>query len=108
MKVSPFRALRPSKEKAAEIASLPYDVMDSTEAAAMAAGKPDNFLHVVRSEIDLPEGSDPHGDEVYRQARKALDRLRIEDKLVREDSPSIYIYRQIMGEIGRESCRERV
>ncbi len=101
MKVSPFRALRPSKEKAAEIASLPYDVMDSTEAAAMAAGKPDNFLHVVRSEIDLPEGSDPHGDEVYRQARKALDRLRIEDKLVREDSPSIYIYRQIMGGHGQ-------
>ena len=97
MKVSPFRALRPSKDKAACIASLPYDVMDYTEAVAMATGKPDNFLHVVRSEIDLPEGSDPHCDEVYRQARKALEKLRAEDKLVREDSPSIYIYRQIMG-----------
>ena len=80
MKVSPFRALRPSKDKAACIASLPYDVMDYTEAVAMATGKPDNFLHVVRSEIDLPEGSDPHCDEVYRQARKALEKLRAEDK----------------------------
>ncbi|NLB68421.1 MAG: DUF1015 domain-containing protein [Lentisphaerae bacterium] len=97
MKITPFRALRPSKEKVSDIASLPYDVMDTAEAIEMASGNPDSFLHVVRSEIDLPADIDPYDDEVYNRARKALERLRAEDKIVREDAPSIYIYRQTMG-----------
>lgn len=97
MKISPFPALRPRRNKAEAIASLPYDVMDTAEAKAMAAGRPDSFLHVVRSEIDLPEGTDPHAPEVYEQARKALDRMVAEGLLVREDAPALYCYRQIMN-----------
>lgn len=97
MRISPFPALRPRKNMAQAIASLPYDVMDTSEAAAMSKGKPDFFLHVVRSEIDLPAGTDPHGDAVYKQARTTLDRLLMEGKMVREDAPALYIYRQIMG-----------
>jgi len=83
MKIAPFPALRPRRNLAHEIASLPYDVMDTAEAAAMAKGLPDSFLHVVRSEIDLPPGTDPHAEAVYRQARATLDRMVAEGALVR-------------------------
>ena len=96
MKIAPFPALRPRRNLAHEIASLPYDVMDTAEAAAMAKGLPDSFLHVVRSEIDLPPGTDPHAEAVYRQARATLDRMVAEGALVREDAAAIYLYRQIM------------
>ncbi len=97
MKISPFPALRPRKNSARAIASLPYDVMDTAEAVEMATGLPDSFLHVVRSEIDLPPETDPHAEAVYRQARAALDRLVAEGKLVREDAPALYLYRQTMN-----------
>lgn len=100
MKIAPFSALRPRRNMAHEIASLPYDVMDSAEAAEMAKGRPNSFLHVVRSEIDLPPGTDPHSEAVYRQARAALDRMVAEGVLVREDASAIYLYRQVMD--GRE------
>jgi uncharacterized protein (DUF1015 family) len=96
MKIAPFPALRPRKNLAHEIASLPYDVMDTTEAVAMAKGLPNSFLHVVRSEIDLPPGTDPHAEAVYRQARATLDRMVAEGALVREDAAAIYLYRQVM------------
>ena len=60
MLIRPFAALRPQPDKASAIASLPYDVMDSEEAREMAAGNPLSFLHVVRSEIDLPPEADCH------------------------------------------------
>ena len=57
--VRPFRALRPRPELASQVASVPYDVVDRAEAAALAAGNPLSFLHVVRPEIDLPAATDP-------------------------------------------------
>lgn len=98
MQLRPFAALRPATpELARRIASLPYDVMDTDEARAMAAGNPDCFLHVVRSEIDLPPDTDPHADAVYRQARAALDALAADGRLVQDPAPSLYVYRQTMG-----------
>ena len=97
MKIRPFSALRPATpELSARIASLPYDVVDTDEARALAAGNPLSFLHVVRSEIDLPDGTDPHSATVYAQAKKALESLVADGKLVREEKPSLYLYRQTM------------
>ncbi len=70
--VRPFTAHLPPPHRAAAIASVPYDVVNSAEAAALAEGNPDSFLHVIRPEIDLPEGTDLYSDAVYAQARDAL------------------------------------
>ncbi|MBQ6104028.1 MAG: DUF1015 domain-containing protein [Kiritimatiellae bacterium] len=102
MKIRPFSALRPATpELAARIASLPYDVVDTDEARALAAGNPLSFLHVVRSEIDLPDGTDPHSAPVYAQAKKALESLVADGKLVREEKPSLYLYRQTMDGVSQ-------
>ena len=94
LRVNPFAALRPDPENARQVASVPYDVVNTKEARELAKGNPQSFLHVVRPEIDLPDGTDPYADEVYAQARKAFDRLQSEGALVRESEPKIYLYRQ--------------
>jgi len=93
-----FRALRPRPDLAPSLASVPYDVVDSTEARTLAAGNPHSFLHVIRPEIDLPEGTDSHDAAVYAQARRALSRLIQQGSLVRDDQKALYLYRQIMGD----------
>ncbi|MFN8074498.1 MAG: DUF1015 family protein [Kineosporiaceae bacterium] len=91
-----FRALRPPVHRAGAVASLPYDVMDTAEAAAMAEGNPDSFLHVSRPEIDLPEGTDVHSEPVYAQAAAALADLVTRGALVAEAGPVLFVYRQTM------------
>ena len=71
----PFRALRPPAALAARVASPPYDVVNTREARALAAGNLDSFLRVSRPEIDLPEGTDEHADAVYAQGRLNLAEL---------------------------------
>jgi uncharacterized protein (DUF1015 family) len=93
----PLRAVRPRAELAAEVASVPYDVVDTAEARSLAAGNPLSFLHVVRSEIDLPVGTDPHSDVVYTQAAAAYHRLQAEGTMLRDPEPALYLYRQTMG-----------
>jgi uncharacterized protein (DUF1015 family) len=93
----PFRALRPAPEAAAAVSSVPYDVVSADEARQLAAGNPLSFLHVTRSEIDLPPGTDPYASQVYEQARDNLARLRADAPLVSESSPSLYLYRLRMG-----------
>lgn len=98
MKTKPFSALRPAAAVAAKLASVPYDVVDTAEARALAAGNPVSFLHVSRPEIDLPDGTDLYSDAVYAQAVKALNGLIDGGALVRDSEPAYYAYRQIMGE----------
>ena len=98
MKVRPFPALTPAPGRADQIASVPYDVVSTREARLMAGGNPHSFLHVLRAEIDFPDGTDPYGDEIYAKARENFDRLQADGLLVREPEPCLYIYRQIMGE----------
>ncbi len=99
MKLLPFPALRPATATLARrIASLPYDVMDTAEARALAAGNPDSFLHVVRSEIDLPEETDPHDAAVYAKARENLDAMVRDGRLRTDRDPTLYLYRQTLGE----------
>ena len=90
-------AVRPNTRDAAAVASVPYDVVDTKEAKALAAGNPKSFLHVSRPEIDLPEGTDCSSPEAYAQARKALDALMADGTLVRDAEPKFYAYRQTMG-----------
>lgn len=96
MRLNPFRALRPVPELAERVASVPYDVVSRDEAAQLAADNPHSFLHVGRSDIDLPPDTDPHDDRVYAAARDALRRLESEGTLIREPEPCFYLYRQVM------------
>lgn len=95
--IYPFAALRPAPAAAAEVASVPYDVVNTEEARALAAGNPLSFLHVSRPEIDLPAGADPHGEAVYQLAAGNFEKLKTAAPLVIEDTPSFYIYRLTMG-----------
>ncbi len=97
MKIHPFAAVRPNEMDAALVASVPYDVVDTAEAKALAKGNPKSFLHVSRPEIDLPDGTACSSPEAYAQARKALDRMLAEGTLIREKEPKFYVYRQTMG-----------
>ena len=89
----PFAALRPRPDAAARVASVPYDVVDTGEARALSAGNPDSFLYVVRPEIALPPGADPHGEEAYRRAAEALAALVERGVLARDPEPALYVYR---------------
>ena len=68
MKIKPFAALRPPKALAEQVASVPYDVVDSAQAGALARGNEKSFLHVIKPEIDLPEGTDLYADGIYEKA----------------------------------------
>ncbi|HEX8650531.1 MAG TPA: DUF1015 family protein [Pyrinomonadaceae bacterium] len=105
--IHPFRALRPPASRVAEVASVPYDVVNTEEARALAADNPLSFLHVSRPEIDLPEGTDIYSDAVYEKAAENFARLMEECPLEMEETPSLYLYRLIMGEqeqIGVVAC----
>ncbi len=95
--VVPFRAVRPQKRFVEEVASCPYDVVSAQEAREMAKENPKSFLHVVRSEIDLPPDMDVYDDPVYETAKKNIDRLLSEDILFQDSRPCFYIYRQKAG-----------
>jgi uncharacterized protein (DUF1015 family) len=88
----PFRALRPSPDRAQAVAAPPYDVVDVEEARALAAGNPDSFLHVSRPEIDLPDRAEPA--EVHAQGRRALADLEQKRVLTRDAAPTLSVYRQ--------------
>ena len=96
--IYPFRALRPPQDKVAQVAAVPYDVVNTEEARALAADNPLSFLHVSRPEIDLPEGTHIYADEVYEKAHENFERFKTEGTLVAEGEPSLYIYRLVMGE----------
>jgi uncharacterized protein (DUF1015 family) len=97
-RIQPFRAWRPRPESAAQVASPPYDVLSSDEARRMAAGNPLSFLHVGKPEIDLPQGTNVYSAAVYAKGGENLRRLIADGVLVREAAPSLYLYRQRMGD----------
>src|ERR1700678_2758382 len=96
--IKPFAALRPKPSLADKICELPYDVMSSAEARAIARGNPLSFLHVSKPEIDLPENTDPYDARVYAKGKENFARMIAEGALQKEAQPSYYFYRQIMGE----------
>ena len=92
----PFRALRPRPEEAPRIAAVPYDVVNTDEARALADANPASFLRVSRAEIELPPGTDPYSDAVYDRAARNFDRLK-KEALVVDEEPGVYLYRLRMG-----------
>jgi len=95
--ISPFKALRPAAELASKVASKPYDVLSSKEAKTEAQGNSYSFLHITKSEIDLPDSTDVHSAEVYQKARQNLDAFVQRNILFRESKPCYYIYELVMN-----------
>lgn len=96
VKIKGLKAFRPQKELCEKIASKPYDVLNSKEARKEAKGNPHSFLHVVKSEIDLPKDIDPYDERVYQKAAENLEKMKQEGWLIQEEQEALYLYRQIM------------
>lgn len=94
--VKPFKALRPTKEMASIVASVPYDVVNREEAKKLAGSNELSFLRVTRSEIDLPDDIEPYDKRVYQKAKENIDNLIISAPLITDDKPHYYFYRLIM------------
>ena len=95
--IQPFNALRPQPQLAKQVASRPYDVLNSQEAKLEAQGNHNSFLHITKSEIDLPDSIDIHDAAVYGQAKENLLAFIQRDILYRESKPCYYIYQLIMN-----------
>ena len=111
--VKPFKGLRtPSQEVCEELACLPYDVMNSEEAAQMAAGKPRSLLHVTRAEIDCPAGTDIHSETVYNKSVENFNMFQEKGWLAQDEDAKFYIYAQTMdvrtqyGIVGCAACED--
>lgn len=94
--IKPFKAYRPKKDIAKQVASRPYDVLNSQEAFVEADGNPYSFLHVTKSEIDLPKNIDIHSNEVYQKAKSNLEKFITDGLLIQDTKPCYYIYAQTM------------
>ncbi len=100
-----FRGYRPAKELATEVASRPYDVLNRAE--ALAESNPHSYLHIIRSEIDLPELDNPYDKLVYQTAKKNFDRFVNEGILHQDSVNSLYVYAQTMNgkrQVGLVTC----
>ena len=105
--LTPFRALRPAPAVASRVASVPYDVVSTDEARALAADNSLSFLHVTRAEIDLPADVSPYDARVYDKAVENLAALTAAAPMVRDDEPCLYVYRLRMGtheQVGVAGC----
>ena len=94
--ITPFKALRPQAQFAKQVAARPYDVLNSMEAKIEARGNPNSFLHITKSEIDLPESTDVHSALVYEKAKENLKAFVQRELLFRENKPCYYIYQLVM------------
>ncbi|MBK6913951.1 MAG: DUF1015 domain-containing protein [Ignavibacteriales bacterium] len=94
--IRPFKALRPTKEKSQLVASVPYDVVNREEAKQAAEGNPLSYLHITRSEIDLPEVKDVYSKEVYLKAKENLNKIIENAPLNVDEKSHLYLYRLIM------------
>lgn len=107
VKIKPFEAIHPPFNRAAAVSSQPYDVMSTTEAREMAGNDENNFLHVIRPEIDLPEGTDPYIEAVYEIATRNFQAMLSNGSLLREEDAGMYLYRQAIdghSQIGLVCC----
>jgi len=110
--IKPFKGLRPPQNLAEELSCLPYDVMNSKEAAEMAEGKEHSLLHITRAEIDLPEGTDVHSEAVYEKAVENFKKFQEKGWLKQDAEAKYYIYAQTMdgrtqyGLVGSAACQD--
>jgi uncharacterized protein (DUF1015 family) len=110
--VKPFKGLRPPQEIVEELTCLPYDVMNSEEAAKMAEGKEKSLLRITRAEIELPGVDDIHSEKIYNKAKENFGLFQQKGWLVQDDEPKYYIYAQTMngitqyGIVGGAACAD--
>ena len=110
--IKPFKGLRPPKNIVENLACLPYDVMNSEEAAQMAKGKPESLLHITKAEIDCPVGTDVHSETVYNKAVENFKMFQDKGWLIQDEEPKYYIYAQTMdgrtqyGIVGVAACED--
>ncbi len=110
--IKPFKGLRPPQNISQDLACLPYDVMNSQEAAQMAEGKDCSLLHITRAEIDCPAGTDIHSEEVYEKSVSNFKAFQEKGWLVQDDEAKYYIYAQTMdgrtqyGIVGAAACED--
>lgn len=95
MRIRSFQGLRPVPGLAARVASVPYDVVSTEEAAALAEGNPHSMLRIIRPEIELPAGTDVHSDPVYAHGVANLKKFQDNGTFLRESAPCLYLYRQV-------------
>ena len=96
--IRPFRGMRPIPEKVSEVASPPYDVLDSKEARERAKDRPYSFLHVTKPEIDLDPSIDLYDPRVYAKGAENFKRLIAEGILIQDAKPCFYIYKLRAGD----------
>lgn len=94
--IKPFKGLRPRPDLSTQVASRPYDVLNSQEAREEVAGNPHSFLHITKAEIDLPESTDVHSQQVYDRAADNLKSFIDQGILFSESKPCYYIYQLVM------------
>jgi len=107
LRIRPFRAIHPSTSDAPKVATLPYDVVNRDEAREIARGNEDSFMRVIRSEIELPDDCSPYDKRVYEKANENFEALLDSGALMKDTKPSLYLYRQCMGEhhqVGLVAC----
>ena len=97
LRIRAFQGLVPDPAQVADIACVPYDVLNTEEARVLAEGKPNTLLRVDRAELELPADTNPYSDAVYAQAKRNFERLQSVGALRREAAPAIYLYQQRMG-----------
>lgn len=95
-KIKPFKGLRPPRELVTQVASRPYDVLNSDEARDEAKGNPKSLYHIIKPEIDFPQGTDEHAEEVYRRAVDNFNAFQQNGWLVEDPKEHYYIYAQTM------------
>jgi uncharacterized protein (DUF1015 family) len=95
--VRPFRGLRPKADKAKQVASPPYDVLNTEEAREMARGNPYSFLRVNKAELEFDDGIDAYSEEVYSRAKENLQKFQDDGVMVRDPEQSFYLYRLTMN-----------
>ena len=97
MKIKPFKGIRPPKEYAEQVQSRPYDVLNSAEARAEAEGNEKSLYHIIKPEIDFPEGTDEHDPKVYEKAAQNFQMFQDKGWLVQDGEERYYIYAQTMN-----------
>lgn len=96
-KIKPFKGIRPPKALVEEVASRPYDVLNSAEARAEAAGNEKSLYHIIKPEIDFPEGTDEHDPAVYEKAAENFRLFQEKGWLVQDEKEQYYVYAQTMN-----------
>ena len=110
--IKPFKGLRPPKEIVKKLACLPYDVMNSEEAAIMSNGKKESLLRITRAEIEFEKGTDAHDKKVYSKAKENFENFQKEGFLIQDKEAHYYIYAQTMngktqyGIVGDAACED--